>query len=579
MNRKSVFIFFTLWLCIFADSLAQTEADIFKAAGTPPHPKVDVSWNRYYSYNGITAICQKIANAYPQLAKLESIGKSYQNREIRVLTITNFDKGKPDEKPAFYIDGNIHSNEIQGAEIALYTAWYLTECFAQNDFIRQLLNDKVFYILPTINPDAREHFLKQPNTAHSPRAGVVPLDDDGDGRIDEDKFDDLNNDGHITMMRRKNPNGRFVQDNDDPRYMVRVAPDKNGEYEMLGYEGLDNDGDGRVNEDRTGNYDPNRDWGWNWQPGYVQRGALKYPFSLPETRAVADFIMAHQNIAGAQTYHNFGGMILRGPGTNDANYIITKKDKMVYDNIGKRGQKMLPGYRYMVLYKDLYEVYGGEIDWLYGGRGIYTFTNELYTGYLMFHKKNNNFWGNRKEQYEFDKYMLFNDAFVEWEEYEHPQHGLIEIGGFKKNYLRAHPGFLLEADAHRNMAFTLYHAYHTPKLEITGIEEQKLGGGLFQITVTVANKRLTPTHSGQDLKYNITRPDYISIEGADVLVGMRVKNKDMNITVEQKHEPEKIKVANIEGLGTVTVRWIVKGKRKYNVIVDSEKGGKIISTK
>ena len=47
-----------------------------------------------------------------------------------------------------------------------------------------------------------------------------------------------------------------------------------------------------------------------------------------------------------------------------------------------------------------------------------------------------------------DRYLTFGDAFVEWEEYNHPQYGKIEIGGFKKNFGRAHPGFLLEQDAH-----------------------------------------------------------------------------------------------------------------------------------
>jgi hypothetical protein len=54
-----------------------------------------------------------------------------------------------------------------------------------------------------------------------------------------------------------------------PQYhppLYQVKGDEIGEYEMLGYEGIDNDRDGLVNEDLIGTYDPNRDWGWNWQP-------------------------------------------------------------------------------------------------------------------------------------------------------------------------------------------------------------------------------------------------------------------------------------------------------------------------
>ena len=83
---------------------------------------------------------------------------------------------------------------------------------------------------------------------------------------------------------------------------------------LLGSEGIDNDGDGRVNEDPVGGYDGNRNWASNWQPNYIQGGAMDYPFQLPEAKAVNDFLMTHPNIAGVQSYHNNGGMILRGPG-------------------------------------------------------------------------------------------------------------------------------------------------------------------------------------------------------------------------------------------------------------------------
>ncbi len=145
--------------------------------------------------------------------------------------------------------------------------------------------------------------------------------------------------------------------------------------------------------------------------------------------------------------------------------------------------------------------------------------------------------------------------------------------GIKKNFGRAHPGFLLESDAHRNMAFTIYHCYHTPKLNIDTIMEKELGDGLKEVTAVISNSRLMPTHSSQDLKYKIERPDYITLTGAKVIAGMIVENADLNITAEQKNKPETINVHNIPGLGAVTVRWIVQGKAKYTVTVDSQKGG------
>ncbi|NCP91219.1 MAG: peptidase M14, partial [Flavobacteriales bacterium] len=420
----------------------------------------------------------------------------------------------------------------------LYTAWYLTEMFDELDFIKELLQDKTFYIVPTINPDARDNFMKEPNTPHSPRSGMLVLDNDGDGQAGEDRFDDLNDDNHITMMIRKSPTGRFIKDPLDDRRLIEVGPEQKGEYEMLGFEGIDRDGDGRVNEDGIGYYDPNRDWGWNWQPDYVQRGAYKYPFSLPETRAVANFVMKHPNIAGAQSYHNYGGMILRGPGAEEDLDTYNRDDIRIYDAIAKKGEELIPGYKYLVVYKDLYSVFGGELDWFYGGRGIYTYTNELMVSYLYYHKNEGR--GNQEEELNVDKYLTFGDAFVPWSAYNHPQFGTIEIGGFKKNFSRAHPGFLLEQDAHRNMAFTIYHAYHTPKLSIIDVQEKTLGGGLKEITATMYNERLMPTHSSQDLKYNIERPDYVTLSGANVIIGMVVENEDFNKVKEQVQNPSKI---------------------------------------
>lgn len=567
--KKHLFIYLILGGVFSA--VAQESSQMFQAVGSPVNPKVVISWNKYYDYEGHVAIARNLEKAYPDLVKVQVIGKTAQGRDLILMAITDYKSGgNPDRKPGMYIDGNIHSNEIQGSEFASYTAWYLAESFSNNAYIKELLHDKIFYIVPSINPDGRDNFLQKPNNANSPRSGMIAVDNDRDGATNEDGFDDLDGNGHITMMRRKNINGRFKLDATDPRRMIQVGPDEQGEYEMLGYEGIDNDLDGQVNEDGEGFYDPNRDWAWNWQPNYIQGGAYKYPFSIPENRAVADFVLKHPNIAAAQSYHNNGGMILRGPGAAEDEGTYNREDVRVYDALGKKGEELIPGYKYLVVYKDLYSVFGGELDWFYGSRGIYTFSNELWNSFQYFSKADTD---PQTTSYNFDKYLLFKDAFVDWKPFKHPQYGDIEIGGFKKTFGRTHPGFLLEADAHRNMAFTFYHAYHTPKLSVDEIEVKDLGNGLKEVTATIANKRLMPTHASQDLKYHIEVPDVISLTGGKVLAGMILQNKDLNIAKEQKINPAAIKVDNIEGLNSVMVRWIVQGGSKFEVKVDSKKGG------
>jgi hypothetical protein len=548
----------------------QSPAGALAGLGAPPDPRVPVSWDRYYDHATLGEIGRQLEKAWPDYCRLSSIGASVEGRDIWLITVTDFRVGDPDLKPAMWIDGNIHANEVQGSEIALYTAWYLCEMAERVEWVAEFLRDRTMYIVPTINPDGRDNFIYEANTPHSPRSGLAPRDDDGDGEFDEDDFDDLNGDGHITMMRRRNSNGRWIVSPEDPRLMVRARPDQPGEWELLGNEGFDNDGDGRVNEDRAGYYDPNRNWPWRWAPAYIQGGADAYPTSLPETRAVVNFVIAHPNIAAGQTYHNSGGMILRGPGIEQDS--VRSADRQVYDVIGSRGEEILPGYRYIVIWKDLYTTWGNQLDWFYGGRGILTFSNELWTSFNYFREASESERWDR-DSYRFDRYLLFGEAFVPWTPIEHPQYGMIEVGGQKKQFTRAIPGFLLREEAHRNMAFTLFQAGQMPLTQVDSIEVRSLPGGLSEVRATVANRRLTPTHTAQDMEYGISPPDRITIEGGRVVAGFRVEDPLLDRAVEQEYRPQSIEIENIPGMATVVVKWVVRGSGPYTVSVESAKGG------
>lgn len=554
------------------------KASTYQPVGAPADPKVDVRWNRYYNFAESTNILKQIVKAHPKLAKLRSLGKSFGKRDMWVITVTNFEKRKTEAQqeatPAFWIDGGIHANEIQSVEVTLYTAWYLCEMYGRNDFITRLLDERVIYIAPMLSPDSRDAHMNEANTTHSPRTGQRPVDDDRDGKVDEDGPDDLDKDGHIVQMRIKDPRGRYKAHPEYPQLMVRVEDGEKGEYTLLGSEGFDNDGDGRINEDGDGSYDPNRDWAWNWQPGYVQRGAHRYPFSIEENRMIADFVMSHPNIAGAQSYHNTGGMILRGPGAKTDRY--EGSDLRVYDRIAKVGEELLPGYKYMNIAEELYEVYGGSVDWLYGMRGIYCYTNELFTSFNYFRKESEDgYFGKSEDRYKFNKMLLFEQGIVKWHEVDHPQYGKVEVGGMKKNWVRQPPSFLLEEECHRNMAFTLFHADQMPMVSVDAIESKDIGHGLTQVTATIVNSRITPTRAGVDVKNKITPPDRVTLlnEDAKVIVGMASSDALFRYSSEQKHNPRVMRVQSVPGNGHVYVRWLVKGKGPFKVRVESVKGG------
>jgi Zinc carboxypeptidase len=567
-------------ICISSASADEaSERPLYTPAGAPASPKVDVRWNRYHDYREATEILKNLASSHPNLVRVQSLGKSYGGRDMWVATIGFVDAPSGETRPAFWIDGGIHANEIQATEVVLYTAWYLAESAGTNKSIAKLLTERVFYLCPMLSPDSRDAHFYEPNTTNTPRSGKRPVDDDLDGLIDEDGYDDLDNDGHITMMRVEDPNGQLKLDEEYANRMIPASPGKKGKYRLLGMEGIDNDGDGLVNEDTDGSYDPNRNWGWNWQPENIQGGAHRYPFSILEDRMIADFIRSHPNIAGAQSYHNAGGMILRGPGAKDDRF--DPADIAVYDEMGKVGELMLPKYRYMNIAEELYEVYGGEVDWLHQTQGVFTFTNELFTGWNFFRKEGDGgeseggFFGSLSTQFEFDRRLLLDDGIVAWHEIDHPQYGKIEVGGLKKNWVRQPPSFLLEEECHRNMAFSLYHADQMPMVKVQDIKVTPRADGLAEVTAIVENTQLIPTHSAADLQRRITPPDRVLISGQDIVVHAGWKSSDpfFEQADEQKQDPSSIRIRSLNGRSVAYVRWLVSGTGGFVVKIQSTKGG------
>lgn len=548
---------------------------VYQTAGAPADPKVPARWNLYHDYAMATELLQHLAKAHPNHVRLQSIGKSIGGREMWVATISNFAQGKEEEKAGMWIDGGIHANEIQATEVVLYTAWYLAEMNGRSPFITKLLNERVFYQLPMMSPDSRDAHMYKPNNTHSPRSGQLPVDDDRDGLLDEDGPDDLDGDGHITQMRIRDPRGTHKPHDDYPELMVRAGADERGTYRLLGTEGIDNDGDGEVNEDGDGFYDPNRDFPWNWQPESVQSGSYRYPLAVPENRLMSEFVLAHPNIAGAQSYHNAAGMILRGPGAK--NDKITGSDLAVYDRLGKEGEQLLPGYKYLECATGLYEAHGTEFDWFYGMLGVFGFTNELNTPYNMFGNHEGNFFGNQDTLHFFNKRLLFEDGFIPWHEVDHPKYGKVEVGGMAKNWVRQPASFMLEEECHRNMAFTLYHADQMPKVEIESVTVRPLGDDVQEVTAVIANNKLIPTRTAHDVAKKINPPDHIQITGENlkVLTAFTADNATFDEPTEHARRSSDLRIDTIRRQDPIYVRWLVSGKAPFTVTVRSLKGGMV----
>lgn len=525
--------------------------------------KVEIAWNRLHDYDEITTLLNRLVAAYPELLKLESIGKSVEGRDLWLVTLNVAKTGAHAAKPAMYIDGNIHGNEVQAAEVVVYSIWYLTKSYGKVEQLTQLMDRCAFYFIPMVNPDGRAYWFASPNTGSSSRSGRKPLDNDADGLFDEDPPNDLDGDGRLLMMRREDPNGRMRESPEDNRLMVPVDPQQPGDYKrysMLGMEGIDDDGDGLFNEDGPGGYDPNRNWPAAWQPDYVQFGAGDYPLSLPESKAIADFILAHPNIAGVQAYHNAAGMMLRGPGVASRESEYPPADLRAYDKIGKRGERIIPFYTYSVIYKDLYDVHGGFINWTAEELGIVSFTNELWTDRNLYGSKEG---ASQKEELEFSDYVMFGQLYVPWKKFRHPVYGEIELGGFVKMTGRVPPSFHLEEECHRNFAFTVYHAHQMPLVELANLEVASLGGGLSRVRVDVCNRRAIATTTAQAARRRYGPRDRIEVTGGGlkVIAGGTIENRFTAPMSFVEHRPERIWIDDgIPGEGFRTYEWVVSGQ-------------------
>jgi hypothetical protein len=546
-------------------------------AGVAQSPTVEVPlrFDDYYTYDMAVAALQALHKAYPQLTRLDEVGRSEEGRAIWCMTVNNPETGDPLSKPGVYVDGNIHGNEIQATEVALYLLNYLLTNHGRNEMITSLVDSRCFYVVPMVNVDGRYHFFADANTSSTNRGLRRPKDDDNDGLLDEDFPDDLDGDGNICMMRRRDPHGQYRTDPEDPRLMIRVKPGEKGEWTMLGSEGIDNDEDGRINEDAEGYVDPNRNWGYDWMPPYVQRGSGDYPFSGVGLKALAGFIMERPNICMAWAFHNVGGMFVRGPSTK-AQGEFHPDDLKVYNLLGREAEKMVPGYRYIIGWKDLYSTYGDFTAWITNTMGTYAFVGELFArDQERYEQKPDEreidpdyeegprFGANQEEtrdRLKFNDNLAHGELYKDWQPYDHPTYGPIEIGGWVKMSSRLPAPFMLKDLVHRNAAAVIYSARQTPEVSMELIGTEALADGVRRIQVRLVNDKGMPSMSHLASQNKLYPQDMLTVagDGITVVAGGRIINRFTGDVSYKEHRPE-LQFLTVPGFGTVEYEFLVKG--------------------
>ena len=262
---------------------------------------------KYHNDAELAKAVQALAGSYKTAVRLESIGRTRGGRDIWALEIANPGGVAPAGRPALLIAAGFEGDQLVGTEIALSVAETLLKGAAGDPEIKQRLDTSTITIIPRINPDGAEGFFAAVKTGR--RTNTTPRDDDNDGRVDEDGPEDLNGDGFITVMRVKAADGEYMIDPDEPRLMKKADPKKGerGAYKIF-TEGIDNDGDGFINEDPPGGTDINRNFAHEYP--YYKADAGPHMVSEAESKALMDWVIAHRNIAAVLTFGESDNLIV-----------------------------------------------------------------------------------------------------------------------------------------------------------------------------------------------------------------------------------------------------------------------------
>lgn len=488
-----------------------------------------INWKKYYNYDELSDIMQRLAKQYPDLCSIESIGKSRMGRDQLLLTITNKKTGKDTEKPAAYVDGAIHGNEVNGVTDALYLAWYLLTRYKYDPEVAAVVDRSTVYILPALNVDAVDSYVRFPNTENNPREPFRPIDDDKDGLYDDDMTEDVDGDGELSNMYMEDAAGDYRLSKDGLRFL-RIGKDdwwEGKRFRLIGTEGYDNDGDGRMAEDDLGGIDPNRVYPFDFRKSMGK----SYPLSEPVTRNQWNFVMKHKNIMFDVNYHNYGREIMyMYPPSNGVQRQVDSRSPRPGETVDRFAFRapysVQSSYQHdaqvmnqivsdaTFILNDYHPVpgneYGETLSSMYYILGAYSLLIELWDRNVPYADANGDGYVNDEEYAKWVALDLGEDAWVKPHKFNHPQLGEIWIGGTNKKHIgRTPPPRYMEDEAMRQSRLVLHVMKQFPELKLKNAVVKKAGNNLYQVEVDVVNDRFMPTASDRLVLMKKHTPDVL----------------------------------------------------------------------
>lgn len=458
-----------------------------------------IPYDRYPNFDELTSWLQHFADDHPDLVRLTSIGTSYEGRDLWLLTVTNHEVGTPGEKPAVWIDGNIHATEVTASMAIVHLVEHLTNGFGSDADITRALDTRTFYLVPRVNPDGAELAVAELPSFVRGSVHPWPATEQLPGLVVED----VDKDGRLLQMRVEDPNGAWKPYGNDPRLMVARAPDEDGDgpYYRLLAEGLVHDYDGvRVpTAPLLAGIDPNRQFPYKWERNVDSPwGAGEFPGSEPETGALLRAITDRKNICTYFAYHTFSGVHIRAY-SDQSDEAFAADDLWTFEALGEMATD-LTGYPSISGYHDFrYHpksvIRGVGTDWVFDHVGVFGWTTEFWNalraaGLDDAHPLE---WYRTHPLDEELQLLAWVDenvpsGYVDWYDHDHPQLGRVELGGWDSELVfRNPPPHLLEAEIRPHSTLAVRMALSSPLLRLRDTLVDRLGDDTWRVRVVVEN--------------------------------------------------------------------------------------------
>ena len=237
---------------------------------------------------------------------------------------------------------------------------------------------------------------------------------------------------------------------------------------------------------------------------------------------------------------------------------------------------MIPGYNYLLSWKDLYATWGDFGDFTDDIVGAFTLVGELFKSNTESYRSDTTrpaaIDERSTERIKFNDYLTNGAMYSNWKPYKHPLYGNIEIGGWSKFNARLPQPFMLMDLVHRNAMAVFLSAFSLPEISMEVFEKEKIGKDLYRIKVRLANSKAVSSVTYQSVRLKISPMDYLKLEGKNIRVvaGGAVTDKYRNEASYKPYKPE-IQFFQIPSYGQVEYQFLVSGKGKLKLEYHSEK--------